>query len=352
MSANLVKTILIFLFFGGFVFVNQAQAQDSQPQERKINFGYSRNPKTKVKTPIVESNSTTSAEMPSETEEKLATVENKNETTTDFESRSAAKKTLEIAKKNSPAASPTEIYKVGIGDVLFINLQNTPSKSSNYFTVLNDGTIDYPLVGEMIPVADLSVEEIEDLLREKIKLYESPQVTVKVREYASHSIKVFGLVEKPGEQFMQREAKPLFVVRAEAIVQSKANRAVIKRSNSTTETFDLNDPKYEDVLVFAGDIVEFNYSADEEKSTAKPKYYYIGGNVNLLGQKDFYTGITLTQAILASGGVRRGNAKKVTVRRKNEEGLLKSFEYNLKAIKDGKEPDPLLEAGDTIEVEN
>jgi protein involved in polysaccharide export with SLBB domain len=200
----------------------------------------------------------------------------------------------------------------------------------------------------MVAVQDLTTEDIEDLLKEKIKLYENPQVSVKVREHASHRITVFGLVEKAGEKYMQREAIPLYVVRAEAIVQSNASPVVIKRANSDTEKIDLKDPKSEDILVFPGDIVEFKSVILINAQV--PQFYYIGGNVGSVGQKDFYQGITLTQAILASGGLKKPIVKSVIIRRKNAKGLLSPIEFDLKAIKDGKQPDPILQAGDTIEI--
>jgi len=236
--------------------------------------------------------------------------------------------------------------------VLFISLQNAPSGSTTYFTVLNDGTIDFPLAGEMVSVQGLMTGEIEDYLREKIKVVENPQVTVRVREHASHTITVIGLVEKPGEKFLQREAVPLFVVRAEALVKPTANRVTIRRANSVTETFDLSLASYEDILVFPGDIVEFSNFVEPKTLTQIPQFYYIGGNIRTVGQKDFYQGITLTQAILASGGLNKSRVKTVIVRRKNLEGLLEATVYNLIEIKDGKIPDPMLEAGDTIEVGN
>jgi protein involved in polysaccharide export with SLBB domain len=336
-------SIFLSIFSVVFVgFIEQASAQETQTTPTKVNFGYSQNPKTKSKKETVPVS--TNAQQTDSSENS----EQKTENTT------VAQKTFDIAKRaNLANVSPAEIYKVGIGDVLFVSLQNAPSKESNYFTVLNNGTIDYPLAGEMISVAGLTSEEIEDLLKEKIKLYENPQVSVKLREYASHSITVLGLVEKAGVKFLQREAIPLYVVRAEAVVQSKASGVSIKRANSQTEKFDLKDAKYEEVLVFPGDIVEFTAGDAKSFSSAEiPPFYYIGGNVAAAGQKDFYAGITLTQAILASGGLKKSDAKKVIIRRKNEQGLLVPTEYNLKEIKNGKLPDPVLQAGDTIEIGN
>ncbi|HEX8639449.1 MAG TPA: polysaccharide biosynthesis/export family protein, partial [Pyrinomonadaceae bacterium] len=253
------------------------------------------------------------------------------------------------AKKNAVAASPTEIYKVGIGDVLFVSLQNA-AKDSTYYTVLSDGTIDYPLAGEMVMVAGLTTDEIAELLRGKIKLYENPQIVVGVREFASHKITVLGLVEKAGEKRIQREAVPLYVVRAEAVVQPKATQAVLRRTNGAAETVHLKEAKSDDVLIFPGDIVEFGFSETPTEAKAT-QFYYIGGEIVSGGQKDFHSGLTLTQAIIASDGLRKPSVKRVIIRRKNFQGLLKATEYNLKLIKEGKQVDPLLQPGDTVEIE-
>ncbi len=325
-----------------------AFAQTEQPIAKNINFAYSQNPKTRKK---VETEEKTNV-APTEAIEQ-DNVENKAKPTPAVENTSAASKTTEIVKKPIDAAiAPTEIYKIGVGDVLYISLQNAPAKASTYFTVLNDGTIDYALAGEMVQVANLTTEEVEDLLKQKVKLYENPQISVKVREHASHSITVLGMVEKAGEKFLQREAMPLFVVKAEAIIQPKVNLAVIKRANQETEKIDLKDAKADDVLIFPGDIVEFKATENATDDTNAPQFYFIGGNIVSGGQKDFHQGLTLTQSILASGGLKKTYVRKVVIRRKNLNGLLSPFEFDLIAIKDGKQPDPVLQAGDTIEIGN
>lgn len=357
MLKKLLKSLLLIaVVFFAAAGNNLAQTTDNLP--KRVNFSYSQNPKTKAKTNSGEnkqSNSDVASKVNSQSNTENIPAQKVADGASSIEANnpSIAKKTLEIAKRaGAEAVSPTEIYKVGVGDILFISLQNAPSNSSSYFTVLNDGTIDYPLAGQMIPVVGLTSEEIEDLLKSKIKLFENPQVAVKVREHASHSITVLGLVEKAGVKFLPREAMPLYFVRAEAVVQSKANQAVIKHANAGTEVLDLNDAKNDNVLIFPGDIVEFKYRDDNENTSRQPQFYYIGGNVVSGGQKDFHRGLTLTQAILASGGLRKSNVKKIIIRRKNAQGLLVATEVNIKSINDGKEPDPVLEVGDTIEVGN
>ena len=61
--------------------------------------------------------------------------------------------------------------------------------------------------------------------------------------------------------------------------------------------------------------------------------------------------MTLFQAILASGGA-KGNPKKAMIRRKSDNGTLNVAEHNLRAIRDGKAPDPILSPGDMIEIGN
>lgn len=349
------KKPIIFLILTIFAATFDSVAQTAAPETlRRVNFGYSQNPKTKNKIRVADgrTNQTTEIAAVVQTENNLSLPSGDIPPGEEFESRSVAVKTLEIVKRaeSTNTASPTEIYKIGVGDVLFISLQNAPAKASTYFTVLNDGTIDYPLANEMVSVAGLTSEEIEDLLKEKVKLYENPQISVKVRENASHSITVLGLVEKAGEKFLQREAVPLYVIKAEAVASSRADFVFIKRANSQSETIDLKDAKNEEVLIFPGDIVEFKSAGNSAGSAQTPQFYFIGGEIISAGQKDFHPGLTLTQAILASGGLRKSNVKKAVIRRKNDQGLLSPIEFDLSAVKNGKQPDPLLQAGDTIEV--
>lgn len=378
MSSAFIKNLLFVAAFVGIISIGGVTAQTKQISVGKRNSPFSPNPKKKVDAastiaqsvesdanlsvptseirPEIKTESEIASEIRIENEKSAVEVIPNNsgvEQSLNLENRSIASKTLEIAKRaGTTAISPTEIYKVGIGDVLFIGLQNAPPRETNYFTVLNDGTIDYPLAGEMVRVTDLTAEEIEDLLKEKIKLYENPQISVKIREHNSHVYTVLGLVEKPGEKYLQRESVPLYVVRAEAVAQSKVNRITIKRSGTDIQNIDLKDPKYAETLVSSGDIVEFGYDDSETSESRAPQFYYIGGDITAGGQKDFYRGITLTQAILASGGLKKSTVRKVIVRRKNEAGMLVPTDYDLRLIKDGKAIDPVLEAGDTIEIGN
>lgn len=169
-----------------------------------------------------------------------------------------AQRLFKITKHaESRSMPPTEIYRVGVGDILFVNLKNA-AQGSRYCTVRPDGTIDFPLAGEDLLVADQTVDDIEEMLATGITLFPDPQLEVKVREYASHKITVSGMVDNAGDISLQREAMPLFVIRSEAVVSPNATKAVIKRAPLLKpESYDLRAADTDNVLIYSGNSVEF-----------------------------------------------------------------------------------------------
>jgi polysaccharide export outer membrane protein len=243
---------------------------------------------------------------------------------------------------------PTALYKVGVGDILDIRLAGGMSRDSTLYTVMSTGMLDYPLAGDPINVVGMTTDEIGARLAAELKrraVYDRAQFRINVREYASHTATVSGLVDQPGAKILRREAVPLYVVLSEANPRAEAGRAVIiSRATGRSKTIDLADSAALNELISHGDIINI---------TARPQeFFYIGGQINAPGQKEFHLGMTLTQALLASGGVARdaGNKVKVTVSRQGADGRLVASEYLLNDIETGQIPDPRLQAGDRVEV--
>lgn len=245
---------------------------------------------------------------------------------------------------------PTTIYKIGIGDVLIVNLKNTTNAAGDYM-VREDGTIDLPLVAKPLLIAGQTPEEAAKTIAAGITLYSDARVEVRVREFRSHRIKVIGLVEISGPYSLKREALPLYVIRADVRVHPSATSIIVRRNNSDLiATLDLRAPDTENLLIYPGDSIEF--TADRKTpGLVNSRFYNIAGAVNSVGQKQFTDGMTLFQAILASGGM-KGSPKKANVRRKTETGTFNLAEYNLRSIKEGKLADPQLSPGDMIEIGN
>jgi|SRR5215213_3910488 len=249
---------------------------------------------------------------------------------------------------SAAAAAPlTTVYRVGVGDVLDIRTLNDSSpRQSTLFTVGAGGVLDHPYLRDPLTVAGMTTDELAAQLVAEFRhrgIYERPQVRVSVREYASHVVLVSGLAGDPGTKILRREAIPLYVVIAEAQPKPEAGRAVIiSHSTGKVASVDLNDAAALNTLVQAGDVINL--------TVRPPEFFYIGGEISSPGQKDFHGGLTLTQAVLASGGVTALAGERVRVLRAGADGRLVAAEYSLREIEGGVVPDPILQAGDRIEV--
>lgn len=239
----------------------------------------------------------------------------------------------------------TNTYNVGIGDVLDVRLANLPTRESTLFTVLKNGTLEYPLLNGPVSVAGMTTDDIANLLSGEIKVIRSAHVTVTVRDYASHSVMVTGIVDSPGRKVLRREAMPLYAVLALALVRPEATAVTIVRNGKDGEALPLNNEQAMATLVQPGDLIRISAA----ETTAK-QFLYIGGAVASPGEKSFREGMTLTQALLSAGGASLKENVTVKIGRRNANGLLSTNEYNLRLIQAGKSPDPAVQPGDRIEV--
>jgi protein involved in polysaccharide export with SLBB domain len=165
---------------------------------------------------------------------------------------------------------------------------------------------------------------------------------VGVREYNSHTILISGFVKDPGTKILRREAIPLYVVLADAQTLSDAARVtVISHMTGQTSVIQLSDSKSTNLLIRPGDVITVQAAAQQ--------FLYIGGDVKFPGEKQFRTGLRLTQAILSAGGVTE-RAKKIEVAREVTNGFLTITNYKLDEINSGKLADPYVQAGDRITV--
>jgi len=249
-----------------------------------------------------------------------------------------------VSSMSLPAPATTTLYRVGVGDVLDIRLTSMPTRESTLFTVLRNGTIEFPLLNYPLTVSGMTTDEISRLLRQEIKVISDARATVSVRDYASHGVVVTGVVDSPGKKFLRRESMPLYAVIAEALPRPEGTIATITR-NGNTQSFLMTDNRAMATVVLPGDVIKISSA-----TAATKRFLYVGGDVSVPGEREFREGMTLTQALLAAGGGPRGAKSIVKVSRRNPGGFLVVSEYNLRFIEEGKSPDPLIQAGDRIEV--
>jgi len=243
------------------------------------------------------------------------------------------------------ATALTQLYHVGVGDVLDVQLPDNPGNQSTLFTVLDGGLLDYPLAGDPVPVGGLTTAEVAAHLRERIKVLESPAVVVNVRDYTSHSVTITGFVGAPGLKILRREAVPLYVVLSQAMPVPEATRAMIIRQGRPPVDVDLAESSASSTLVVSGDVIKVS-----GMPPAPTEFFFAGGEINSPGQKPYHSSLTLTQAILASGGRSKNAGTKVRLSRQGADGRLVTSEYNLDNIQSGEIPDPALQKGDRLEI--
>jgi polysaccharide export outer membrane protein len=272
-----------------------------------------------------------------------------NDATETSEPKTAEPKTNEAKNSEANTAANelalTKLYRVGPGDVLDVRINDAAAPQSTLFTVTPAGLLEHPLLAEPLRVGGMSVEEIGTAIEGDLKrraLSESPKVSVGVRDYASHTILVSGLVKDSGTKILRREAIPLYVVVADAQPLPEAAKVTVVRSESNqTYEIDLSQPAEMNLLVRPGDVITLQANVDQ--------FLYIGGEVKSPGEKTYRRGLTLTQALIAAGGVTT-KAKEARLGRDNGHGFLTVTQLKLKDIESGKIPDPMVHPGDRIMI--
>lgn len=112
-----------------------------------------------------------------------------------------------------PEAQPVPDYRIGAGDVLFINIngkaefQNIPQTGSTKISgsrVDGSGRVAIPLVG-YVTVAGLTLPEAQKKVRESLLYYlKDPWVVIEVAEFKSLPVYLLGSFKTPGIYYLDR----------------------------------------------------------------------------------------------------------------------------------------------------
>ena len=110
----------------------------------------------------------------------------------------AAKKHIGAKQIFTAAKNHVDAYEIGPHDELDIQVMDVPELSGDR-EVTDEGTIDYPLIGD-IQVAGKTVPNLKRELTKMLgsKYLQSPKITISIKEYKSQRFTVEGEVEKPG----------------------------------------------------------------------------------------------------------------------------------------------------------
>jgi len=251
------------------------------------------------------------------------------------------------AQEETPLVSSG--YRVGAGDVLRVEAYNHDEVSGD-FAVEVKGDISFPLLGR-VEVAGQTTSEIADRLEELLEkdYYVDVQLQVEVEKYHSKPVTVLGEVARPGTYYLEGQTS-LHKILAEAggLKTSAGQFVELRRLEDLNgvqlpfvRTFGtsslLKGEVGRDVILQQGDVI--SVSAKEQ--------FFITGEVAKPGKYDLTPGMTLMQAISHAGGQGKFASQTVEVHR-GRDGDKEIFTFDVSHIRKGKDPDPVIEAGDVL----
>ncbi len=106
----------------------------------------------------------------------------------------------------TPLRAQTPQYQVHAGDQLAVQVYGD-STLTQTVTVLPDGSIEYPLIGQ-VPVAGLTPVGVERALKQRLTQYvKHPVVTVMIAQQGQPNVLVLGNVKTPGKYTLRSGAR-------------------------------------------------------------------------------------------------------------------------------------------------
>ncbi|MDD1453160.1 polysaccharide export protein [Sphingomonas sp. H160509] len=150
------------------------------------------------------------------------------------------------------AAKPADVYRLGLGDKLRVNVYGEPALSGEY-QIGGSGAVTMPLIGDVRAVG-LSARELESALIQRYTAgyLKSPKIAVEVYDFRPYFI--LGEVQRPG-RFPSTEATTVLGAIATAggfSYRANKKRAFLRRAG-TDQEYEIDLAK--DVRILPGDVL-------------------------------------------------------------------------------------------------
>jgi len=231
---------------------------------------------------------------------------------------------------SAPQTFAEEDYLLGGGDTVSIVVYDQPDLTTVVRISQDDGTITFPLLGE-VAISGFSPEEAGRKLAKLLKeggFIKRPQVALTVKEFQSQKISVMGQVNKPGQYSLKGESRVIDLISQAGGLKADAADVitVVKNENGKQVKREI------DLLLFyAGDITQ-NIKVSRGDLILVPKMdeFYIHGEVKKSGMYRLERGMTVMQALSVGGGIsNRGSLKGIVVTRVQSDGTTKKIKVEL-----------------------
>lgn len=248
-------------------------------------------------------------------------------------------------------ADDSDTYLVGKGDVLAISVFQQADISGK-FQIAEDGTITYPLVGQ-VHVEGRGVAEIAAILERLLErdYFVDVQIHVEVDLFASRPVTVLGEVRRPGTFYLRGQTTLTEIIAEAGGLSAIAGPEIELRrvgpgsSDGQQEVTVLTFPTADVMTGEAGQ--DEKLKAGDVISVTARQQFFITGEINRPGQYEISSGLTLMQAISQAGGQGKFASKEIELHREID-GVKEIITFDVGDIRKGRADDPSIKPGDVI----
>jgi polysaccharide export outer membrane protein len=219
-------------------------------------------------------------------------------------------------------------HTLGAADVIRVTVFQNPELSVET-RISEQGVVSYPLLGN-VALTGLTVSQAEQKIAKALRdggFVLKPQVSILLLQIRSNLVSILGQIAKPGRYPIESTSSKVSEVIAAAggVVPGGADVVtLVGTRNGKAVKFDVDLPailqagKSElDVVVANGDIIYVD----------RAPFFYMYGEVQRPGVARLERGMTVMQAIAASGGLtQRGTERGLRIHRRDANGVVRIIE--------------------------
>ena len=240
---------------------------------------------------------------------------------------------------------PGEDFRLGAGDLISVRLFLVTDYSA---TVRLDekGNVQLPLIGS-VPIAGLSVREAQLLIADRLRqggFYREPDVLIQVLQTVNDTALITGEMHAQVPVTQQRSLREVLLNAGGLPANASHTVKIVRRGQEEPIVVnlgtDLASSSTADIPVLPHDIIQIT----------RASVIYVMGAFTRQGALplDQATPLTLMQCAALSGGI-NFEAKYADLRIIRTYGNERKFvTVNIKRIREGKDPDPVLQANDIV----
>ncbi len=253
--------------------------------------------------------------------------------------------------QDSPTASS---YRLGPKDRVRIKVFEVPELNVDG-RITETGTIILPLIGE-VPAAGLTDRELAAKLKELLesKYVNHATVSVEVLEMRSRPISVIGAVQRPGALDFPGRWTLLDALAAAGGLAADHGDVIYVLRRAQNGLSDQLSIRVDDLMEKG--LPEANIPINANDLINVPARVQISiyclGQVGSPGAQTFQSTdrVTLLAVLSRAGGLTDRASKKILIRHRQGDSLTGETVVDYKRLLAGKEPDPVLHAGDVVIV--